>query len=195
MEPTRTDMAATISAEGRRALLALARQSIHDHLATGATPAWDDTAPELRRPRATFVTLRDRASGELRGCVGECTARRALAESVIENAVSSATRDPRMTPVSLGELPRLHIEISALTEARPIEPAKVELGRHGLIIVEGPRVGLLLPQVAGHHGLDRDAFLATLCRKAGLPIGAWEHPGVQLLGFEAESWADETAAG
>ncbi|WP_233578414.1 AmmeMemoRadiSam system protein A [Tautonia sociabilis] len=150
--------------------------------------------PELDRPRAAFVTLRRRDSGALRGCRGEAVARRPLVASVAAGAIGAATDDPRFRPVSTDELRLLRVEISVLTPPRPISPDRIELGRHGLMIVRGRTRGLLLPQVPGHHGFDRLAFLEAICRKAGLPPGSWRNdPEVMLLAFEAEVWGEENA--
>jgi AMMECR1 domain-containing protein len=42
-----------------------------------------------------------------------------------------------------------------------------------------------------HHGWDRERFLAALCRKAGVPDGAWAWPDAGLSGFETEAWSED----
>jgi hypothetical protein len=74
---------------------------------------------------------------------------------------------------------------------QPISPDEVEVGRHGLIIVQGAHAGLLLPQVPVDFGWGRQEFLAGLCEKAGLPWTAWQAPDAQLFGFETETWEEE----
>jgi AMMECR1 domain-containing protein len=71
----------------------------------------------------------------------------------------------------------------------PIEAAQVEVGRHGLLISLGGRRGLLLPQVATENRWDRVTFLQQTCRKAGLPLDAWES-GATLEAFTAEIFGD-----
>jgi uncharacterized protein (TIGR00296 family) len=66
------------------------------------------------------------------------------------------------------------------------DPRKIVIGRHGLIIRQGSRQGLLLPQVPVEWKWDRETFLAQTCRKAGLPSGAWKSPDAGLFWFEAE---------
>jgi AMMECR1 domain-containing protein len=63
------------------------------------------------------------------------------------------------------------------------------VGRHGLLLRSGRRAGLLLPQVATEHGLDREAFLEVLCEKAALPPGAWGAPGAELRAFTVQRTA------
>jgi AmmeMemoRadiSam system protein A len=99
---------------------------------------------------------------------------------------AAAAEDPRFPRVTPEEVPELGVEISVLTPLRPVaDPAEVEVGRHGVCVVEGARRGVLLPQVAVEWGCDRETFLDQTCRKAGLPPDAWRH-GAQILVFEAE---------
>lgn len=174
-----------LTAEDKAVLLRIARQTLSDYLGHGRRPAASTSSPALLAPRATFVTLRTRETGELRGCRGEIAARMPLIESVQHNAIASAVDDPRFEPVTASEVPRLHIEISVLTPMKPIRPQDVEVGRHGLMIVKGRHSGLLLPQVPVEQGWDRETFLRGLCRKAWLPDQAWQDKDAQLLAFEA----------
>jgi AMMECR1 domain-containing protein len=54
----------------------------------------------------------------------------------------------------------------------------------------GLRRGLLLPQVPGEQGWDREQFLDGTCRKAGLPYGCWRDPGTQIERFQAVVWGE-----
>ena len=172
-------------------LLRTARQALEDYLDEGRDPRCESDRPALLEHRATFVTLRQRETGDLRGCRGETVARRPLIESVAHMAISSATEDPRFTPVTIDEVTALHIEISALSPLEPIAAEDVEVGRHGLVISRGPYSGLLLPQVPVNHGWDREEFLDWVCRKAGLPDGAWQSKDADLCGFECEVWEEK----
>jgi AmmeMemoRadiSam system protein A len=173
----------------RELLVRLARASIEAHLAghdrPPADPAPDGLDPELRENRGAFVTLRRRADGHLRGCVGRVESDESLVETVARMAVAAATTDPRFPAVTLAELPELQLEISALSGALAILPEDVVIGTHGLIVRFGDKSGLLLPQVAIEHRLDREAFLGWVCRKAGLPRDTWRDPACSLLGFTA----------
>ena len=84
----------------------------------------------------------------------------------------------------------VHLEISVLTEPEiVIDPAEIVVGRDGLIVEEGARKGLLLPQVAPEHGWDREAFLNHTCVKAGLPPDAWRK-GATIWRFHAEVFSE-----
>ena len=73
-----------------------------------------------------------------------------------------------------------------------IRPEDVEVGRHGLLIGYGGRRGVLLPQVPVEHGWDRETFLAHTCWKAGLPEDTWRKPGVELFGFTATVFSEDS---
>jgi AmmeMemoRadiSam system protein A len=173
-----------LSCEERGALLRVARASIAAHL-RGGRATLPPSTPALAGHRGAFVTLR-RADGELRGCVGMMRPESPLLETVARMSVAAATEDGRFEPVAEAELERLSIEISALSPLEPVRPEDVEVGRHGLLVGLGGRRGVLLPQVPGEQGWDRESFLVHTCRKAGLPDDAWTRPGVEILAFTAE---------
>jgi AmmeMemoRadiSam system protein A len=132
-----------------------------------------------------FVTLH--LGVELRGCIGSLETDRPVTEVVERCAASAAREDPRFLPVTPAELDALDIEVSVLGPLEPldpVDPAGVEIGRHGLVVEQGSRRGLLLPQVATERGWDQETFLAQACAKAGLPADAWRH-GAHVCRFEA----------
>jgi uncharacterized protein len=134
-----------------------------------------------------FTTLyRD---GELRGCVGYAEPVAPLYRAVAESAQAAAFEDSRFLPVAAEEVPQLEVSLSVLTRLFPIQPEAVEVGRHGLVISQGSRRGLLLPQVPGEHGWGREMFLEQTCRKAGLPVDAWRK-GATIEAFTAEVFSD-----
>jgi len=178
--------------DARRFLLQVARSAIEAFLGSGEIPPCRAGSPALLQPRATFVTLWERAANELRGCRGEPFARRTLVESVTHMAVAAATDDPRFPPVRIEEVTGLRIGISALSPIAPIRPEAIEVGRHGLLIVRGRQAGLLLPEVPARYGWSREEFLAGICEKAGLRAQDWSAAGVELYGFETEEWLEET---
>lgn len=153
--------------------------------------------PRLLAHAGAFVTLHAR-DGELRGCVGLPFPAQPLYAAVAEAAPQAALEDPRFAPVTLDELPTLRIEISVLTPPvdiaelaapAPATPrqiaAAVKPGTHGLLVSQGHRRGLLLPQVATEYGWSADRFLSETCHKAGLPGDAWQH-GAKIEVFTAE---------
>jgi hypothetical protein len=147
-----------------------------------------DVSPLADCPEVSgaFVTLK--LHGHLRGCLGTLECRRPLAEEVARCAANAAHADPRFSPVQPSEVADLSVEVSLLGPLESIDPSDPEaivIGRHGLVVEQGSRRGLLLPQVAPEWGWDRDQFLAHTCRKAGLPSDAWRR-GAHVYRFEAE---------
>jgi AmmeMemoRadiSam system protein A len=180
-----------LSDEDKQELLRLARRTLEEHLGKAKSRESRLDSSVLLEPCATFVTLRKRDSGELRGCRGECPARRPLIESVARMVIAAARDDSRFSPVTADEVSNLRIEISALSSIEPIEPEAVVVGQHGLLIIKGSETGLLLPQVPVRLGWDREQFLRGLCQKAHLPDDAWRDKEARLYGFEAEAWAEQ----
>jgi AmmeMemoRadiSam system protein A len=110
---------------------------------------------------------------------------------VVRCAASAALHDPRFAPLKPEDLGELEIEISLLSPAAAIDPARIEIGQHGLLVSRGAQRGLLLPQVAVEHKLTPEQFLDEACRKAQLPRQSWRDPGTQMLGFTCEVFTDE----
>jgi AmmeMemoRadiSam system protein A len=192
--------ATDLTPDERLLLLRIARQSITHYCETKNSMPLDgfDLPEPVRAPRGAFVTLH--RDGELRGCIGYIRAAGMLAETVRDNAVNAGFHDPRFESVSKAELPSLTIEISALREGetsgspfiRVNEVEEVSVGRDGLYLEHtgGMASGILLPQVPLEYGWDVYAFLDALCRKAGVPRGAWKRPDFRLSRFSAEVFSE-----
>jgi AmmeMemoRadiSam system protein B/AmmeMemoRadiSam system protein A len=178
----------------RAILLVLARRSIEAALAGEPAPEPEATTQALRTECGAFVTLEKR--GALRGCIGYISAARPLVETVSQMAVQAAFHDPRFPPVTKDEFDELTLEISVLSPLVPVsDVSEIEVGRDGLLIRDGARSGLLLPQVATDHGWDRETFLEHTCLKAGLPPDSWKVEGVTILRFTADVFGEEEARG
>ncbi|MBR0506111.1 MAG: AmmeMemoRadiSam system protein A, partial [Kiritimatiellae bacterium] len=149
-----------------------------------ATPA--DAPQSTRAKMGAFVTLNDKATGMLRGCIGEIMPMRPLVDAVIERAVDSALRDPRFSPVSERELGSLRVEVSALTPPRRVGSWRdIVLGRDGMTLEKNGAFAVFLPQVAPEQGWDLPTTLTYLSQKAGLPPDAWRE-GATFETFQAE---------
>ncbi len=170
--------------EDRKILLRLARQALEMGVC-GVAEVKEllDPPQALTEPRGAFVTLRK--GEELRGCIGHVLTTEPLYKSVQECAVAAALSDPRFAPVTPDEAPSIRMEISVLSTPAEIAPEQIVIGEHGLIITQGLRRGLLLPQVPVAWNWDRDEFLEETCIKAGLPLDAWKK-GARIEAFTAE---------
>jgi uncharacterized protein len=169
----------SLNKECRHRLLELAKNSIQHGLQTGKPSKINvaDYPPELKAPRATFVTLHKHH--ELRGCIGKLEAVRPLAEDIVENAFSAAFKDTRFPPLAADEYKDLEIHLSILTPAEPISFAseqdlltQLKPGIDGLILQEGHRCATFLPSV-WESLPNPELFLRNLKQKAGLAPDYW----------------------
>jgi len=176
----------TLSGEEKKALLALARETISAALERRppAYAAGPEVKGNLRQPGGAFVTIH--IGRELRGCIGRLSSPDPLEETVRRMARAAAFEDPRFPPVSAGEWQRCHLEISVLS---PMESCpdfrQVVVGRDGLYLTYRGRSGVFLPQVPEEQGWDLEAYLEHLCVKAGVPAGSYRQPGAELFTFTA----------
>ncbi|PLS31446.1 AMMECR1 family protein [Bifidobacterium margollesii] len=180
---------AAVSADRGRILIAVARSAIRNRLGlqdddndAGNLETLTKVHPWLSDPGASFVTLTE--NGRLRGCIGTLQAHQPLGRDVAEHAVDAAMRDPRFMPVTPLEYPLLEVEVSVLSEPRPMAVrSRDELeralrpGEDGLIISDGLRHrATFLPQVWDELPEPAD-FVGHLLAKAGLPAGYEWHDG------------------
>jgi AmmeMemoRadiSam system protein A len=178
----------SLSKADRQELLRLARQVVVEAVTLGHLPEKVPIDGVFAERSGVFVTLRRRH--RLQGCIGVVEGNDMLGESIAHCAADAALHDPRFAPLRAEDLRDLEIEISLLSPPAPIDPARIEIGHHGLLISRGERRGLLLPQVAVEHKLTSEQFLDEACRKAQLPRQSWRDPGTQVLGFTCEVFAD-----
>jgi AmmeMemoRadiSam system protein A len=168
-------------------LVQLAHRAIDTFVRDGAhlsAPADEELTPEMHARAGTFVSLHEH--GELRGCVGTFLPRRAnVAEEIIENAIASATYDPRFPPVEAGELGDLEISVDVLTEPEPISSvAELDPQIYGVIVADlnNERRGLLLPALEQVKTAEQQVAIAR--QKAF--IGSREP--VQLYRFQVKRY-------
>ncbi|OGW25196.1 MAG: hypothetical protein A2X59_04525 [Nitrospirae bacterium GWC2_42_7] len=175
----------SLSKKEKEELLSIAKKTIFYYVTHGKVLEAEPKDIRLKANGATFVTII--RSGDLRGCIGNLQPVMPLYRSVITNAVSAATRDPRFPPMTRGELGDMSVEISVLSPMELLLDTKnIVIGRHGLYIVKGENSGLLLPQVATDFKWDVNTFLEQASVKAGLPKDAWKDKNTKLYTFTAE---------
>ena len=179
-----------ISEEEKNVLLSAARQSIGS-LYDGKEPDQPDFEkyPLLKEKYGAFVTLT--INHELRGCIGYIIGRNPLFDTVCSAAMHAAVNDPRFSPLKRSELEQVSIEISILSEFIPIDNYdEIVIGKHGLYLDEGGG-GLLLPQVATEHNMNREQFLSALCNKAGLYGDYWKERMLKIKVFTAVIFSEK----
>ena len=181
--------------DDRCRLLAIARRALEARVRRESEPALgqglDAQSSALKTQCGAFVSIH--RGRELRGCLGRLESDWPVARVVAHLGRVVADSDPRFAPVTIDDLETLSIEISALSPEREVHSVEeIEIGRHGLIIEQGDRRGLLLPQVATEHGWDVETFLEHTCVKAGLAPDAWRR-GARIWIFEAQVFGDSTS--
>ena len=172
--------------EQKKKMLKLARNSINSFLTEGKKFEVEESDPLLNEEMGAFVTLHK--NGQLRGCIGNITGRGPFYLTVRDMAVNSAVNDPRFANVTADEMDDIHIEISALTPMKKVQDLDdIIIPGHGVLVSDGLRSGVYLPQVATEAGWDKEEFMNSLCgHKAGMATEAWKKGECEIFIFEAE---------
>ena len=193
-----------LSPEQGQSLVELARQTLMERLGQQVPQSKIDALnaalkdPCFQMACGTFVTLK--ISGQLRGCIGNLASNETPLSGIRRNAVNAAFHDPRFAPLRAAELDRVEIEVSILSEPKPLSYhdgadllKKLRPGVDGVTIGLGHASATFLPQVWEQLPEPQD-FLAHLCMKAGLAAEAWEKHRLevstyQVQHFEEHQWS------
>jgi AmmeMemoRadiSam system protein A len=165
-------------------IVALARETVEKYVKEGKKTAPPKAlAPEMKEKAGVFVSIHKK-NGDLRGCIGTFEPQqRNVAEEIIVNAISSATRDPRFDPVTPDELADLDYSVDVLTLPEPVDNiGALDAKKYGIIVVAGWRRGLLLPDL---EGVDTPEEQIDICRQKG---GIGPDEPVQLYRFEVKRY-------
>jgi AmmeMemoRadiSam system protein A/AmmeMemoRadiSam system protein B len=157
--------------EGESPYVKLARQSLEEYVRSGETIDSPTDLPVEMTENSAGVFVSIKKNGELRGCIGTIEpVRQNIAQEIIENAISSGTRDPRFYPVEEDELDELEYSVDVLGEPEPIESIKeLDPVKYGVIVKKGWRSGLLLPNLEGIETAEEQLKIAL--KKAGIDRG------------------------
>jgi len=187
----------TLSREEKVYLLTLARNAISLAIKGQAQPKIDvaGLSELLKADGAAFVTLTK--NKELRGCIGALEAYQPLVIDVREHAIAAALEDYRFPPVSSDELADILIEISRLTQPRPLEyidsESLIQLLRpsvDGVILTDGLRRATFLPQVWEQLPNPED-FLGHLCHKMGANPDTWQKKHLAVSTYQVEEFHEK----
>ncbi len=165
-------------------IAALAKKTVETYIKTGKRPSPPkELTPEMKEQAGVFVSIHKK-NGDLRGCIGTFEPQQQnVAQEIIANAVSSATRDPRFHPITQDELDGLDYSVDVLTEPEPVEDiSQLDPRKYGVIVEAGWRRGLLLPDL---EGVDSAQYQIDICRQKG---GIAEDEPVQLYRFEVRRY-------
>ena len=146
----------------------LARYSLETFVKTHQPAEIPDDLPIelLNRQAGAFVSLHK--DGELRGCIGTIAATQdTLAEEILQNAISACSRDPRFDPVTIDELDDIEYSVDVLGEPERVFDLKdLDVKKYGVIVENGGRRGLLLPDLDGVETVEEQIAISK--RKAGI---------------------------
>jgi len=146
----------------------LARAGIEHFTRTGERfRCPDGLSAELLNNRAgVFVSIRK--DGNLRGCIGTTSpTENNIAEEIISNGISAASRDTRFNPVEEAEFDTLTYSVDVLSPAEPINGNdELDVNRYGVIVRCGGKSGLLLPALEGVNTVEEQISIAL--KKAGI---------------------------
>ncbi len=153
----------------------LAKATIEEYVKTGSVfePDRSSLPDEMISKRSgAFVSIHK--NGQLRGCIGTfLPIQDNLANEIIGNAISASTRDPRFSPITADELDSLEINVDVLSTPEDIDsPDQLDVKRYGVIVSNGGRRGLLLPDLEGVDTIEDQISIAM--QKAGI------YPGEQI---------------
>ena len=173
---------AGIIIKGMSPVARLAKETVETFVKEGKTPQPEELTPEMRERAGVFVSIHK--LGGLRGCIGTFEpTQNNIAQEIIVNAISSATRDPRFPPIAPNELKDLSFNVDVLTTPKPIKSKdQLDPKKYGVIVEAGFRRGLLLPDLEGVDNVD---YQIDICRqKAGI---APDEP-IKLYRFEVKRY-------
>jgi len=181
-------------AEGIKAVQ-FARQILEDYV-KHEKKSLQNLEKSFHQKQGVFVTLHTFPNHELRGCIGIPLPVMTLQDAIIESA-QSVTRDPRFPPLSETELNTIIVEITVLTKPELIKvkqpqdyPARIDIGRDGLIVELNFYKGLLLPQVPIEQGWNKEEYLSHTCMKAGLLPNAWLGKTIKISKFQGQIFTE-----
>lgn len=162
----------------------LAKEALSYYLKTGNYLKPSESLNLQDEGSGVFVCLKK--DGRLRGCMGTIKRTKpSLAEEIIYNTVMAATVDPRFPPVQLHELEQIKLAVDILSHPEPTTVSELNPKVYGIIVVQGPKVGLLLPDLEGVSTVEEQLRIAKL--KAGLSV---DDVSFQLFRFTVQRFAE-----
>ncbi|MBT9164275.1 MAG: hypothetical protein DDT22_00121 [candidate division WS2 bacterium] len=164
-------------------LVVLAKEAVELYLTEGRKPSpaiIDELGYDYRLPAPCFVTIRFK--GKLRGCIGTISSTQEnIALEIIENAIKSATRDPRFPPIQTNEIPYLTYSIDMLGPLQEVSDiSRLNPLKYGVVVEKGLRRGVLLPDLESIDSVEQQLRLARL--KAGID----EDDEINIYFFEVQ---------
>lgn len=165
----------------------LARKSIEHYVMTYEkldidTVEFPESFRKVMTERTGGVFVSIHKHGQLRGCIGTIhPVYDVISDEIIYNAIQACSKDPRFSAVSEDELEDLEIKVDILHSIEPIEDTELlEPSKYGVIVENGLRRGLLLPNLQGIDTVEKQVSIAM--QKAGIN----EDETISLYRFQVE---------
>tara|TARA_B100000315_G_scaffold50661_1_gene45186 strand:- start:2753 stop:3985 length:1233 start_codon:yes stop_codon:yes gene_type:complete len=173
---------AGIVVKGLSPVARLAKETVESYIRERRVPQARELTPEMKERAGVFVSIH--RHGELRGCIGTFESTKDnIAREIITNAISSATRDPRFSPVTASELKDLDYSVDILTKPELVaDETSFDPKKYGVIVESGWRYGLLLPDL---EGVDMVGEQIRICR---LKAGIMPYEPIKLYRFEVKRY-------
>jgi len=171
-----------MEAESMHPLTSLAKDTVEAYIQGKHLPEIKELSPEMTEKAGVFVSIKKR--GQLRGCIGTFEPVQSnVAAEIIQNAISSSTRDPRFNPITMEELPHLTYTVDVLSQPEQVaNESQLDPKKYGVIVESGRKRGLLLPDLPGVDTVERQI---DICRqKAGILRGE----PIKLYRFEVRRY-------
>lgn len=164
-----------------------ARFIIENHIKKTDTPELPEKLTGVKVSKAgAFVSIKT-LDGNLRGCIGTILATRdSVIEEVMNNAISSATRDPRFPVVEEFELHNLRYSVDILHEPERVKDiSQLDPMVYGIIVSSATgKQALLLPELEGLDTTEKQ--LAACMRKAGIAM----EESISVQRFKVDRYSD-----
>ena len=139
------------------ACVRLAKDSLEKYIRSGKPLKRPDDLPDWMTVQQAGVFVSLHKHGDLRGCIGTIMPwYGCVADEIIALAIEAGTRD----------LDSLEYNVDVLSEAEPVERDQLDAKRFGVIVTNGNRRGLLLPDLEGVDTPEEQISIAL--RKAGI---------------------------
>jgi len=164
-------------------MVRLAKEAVDAYIRKGETmPPPHKLVPRMKKQAGVFVSIHK--FGQLRGCIGTFEpSRDNVAQEIIANAISSATRDPRFPPVVAAELDDLEYSVDVLTQPELVkDKSRLDPRKYGVIVECGYRKGLLLPDLEGVDSVEQQV---EICRQKA---GIMPYEPIDLYRFEVKRY-------
>src|ERR1700690_168774 len=163
----------------------LAKNAVEEYVRNGNILAAPEEMPaDMLRRAGVFICLK--VHGHLRGCIGTfqpCS--KNLYQEIVRNSISASAEDPRFSLVTPNELDDIAYTVDVLSEPeKVVQLSQLDPKKYGVIVVKGPRRGLLLPDLEGVNSVEEQLRITKT--KAGIPPGDED---VEILRFTVDRYS------